>query len=120
MFELMREARVLIFPSELYEGMPMSIVESFACGVPTIAARLGAMKEMIEDGRTGLLFEPADANDLATQVRWVFSHDPEIGAMGRAARAEYTAHYTAASNCPRLIAIYELAIAQRHKLASIT
>jgi glycosyltransferase involved in cell wall biosynthesis len=117
----MQGARVLVFPSELYEGMPMSIVESFACGVPVIAARLGAMKEMIEDRRTGLFFSPADASGLATQVRWAFHHDPEITAMGRAARAEYTAHYTAASNCPRLIAIYEQAVAQRQRReASIT
>ena len=91
----------------------MSIVESFACGVPPIAARLGAMKEMIEERRTGLFFDPADASGLATQVRWAFRHDPEITAMGHAVRAEYTARYTAASNCPRLISIYKQAIAQR-------
>jgi glycosyltransferase involved in cell wall biosynthesis len=114
--KLMRElrgARVLVFPSRWYEGMPMSIVEAFACGVPTIASRLGGMREMIEDGRTGLLVAPADAADLAAKVSWAFSHDAEIDALGRAARAEYEAHYTAASNCARLIEIYRQAIEQR-------
>jgi glycosyltransferase involved in cell wall biosynthesis len=109
----LRGARVLVFPSRWYEGMPMSIVEAFACGVPTIASRLGGMREMIEDGRTGLLVAPADAADLAAKVSWAFSHDAEIDALGRAARAEYEAHYTAASNCARLIEIYRQAIEQR-------
>ena len=117
----LRGARVLVFPSQWYEAMPMSIVESFACGVPTIAARLGSMNEMIENRRTGLLFSPADASDLATQVRWAFHHDIEITEMGRAARAQYTSRYTAASNCPRLIEIYQQAILERRsRLESIT
>ena len=111
----MRGARVLIFPSELYEGMPMSIVEAFACGVPLIAARLGAMTEMIEEGTTGIFFDPADADGLARQIRWAFSHDSEMAAMGQAARAEYLARYTAASNCPQLIAIYEQAISEQQR-----
>jgi glycosyltransferase involved in cell wall biosynthesis len=109
----LRSARVLVFPSRWYEGMPMSIVEAFACGVPTIASRLGGMREMIEDGRTGLLVAPADAADLAATVSWAFSHDAEIDALGRAARAEYEKHYTAAANCTRLIEIYRQAIEQR-------
>jgi len=110
----LRGARFLLFPSQWYEAMPMSIIEAFACGVPVIAARLGAMSEMIEDHRTGLFFSPADSVDLATQLHWAFSHDTEIIQMGDAARAEYSARYTAALNRPRLIEIYQQAIEQRN------
>ena len=112
---LMRElrgARILVFPSEWYEGMPMTIVEAFACGVPTIAARLGGMSEMIDDGKNGLLVAPADPQDLAARLRWAFEHKDELAAIGRAARAEYEARYTGAPNCARLIEIYEQAIEQ--------
>ena len=110
---LMRElrgARILVFPSEWYEGMPMAIIEAFACGVPTIASRLGGMREMIDDGKNGLLVAPADPEDLATRLRWAFDHEGELAALGRAGRAEYEARYTAAANCARLIDIYRKVI----------
>jgi len=110
LLEELRGARVLVFPSEWYEGMPMAIVEAFACGVPCVAARLGGMREMIEDGVNGLLFAPGDPDELAAKLRWAFEHEAELAAIGRAARAEYEARYTAATNCARLLEIYRQAI----------
>ncbi len=110
---LMRElrgARMLVFPSEWYEGMPMAIVEAFACGVPTVASRLGGMQEMIDDGKNGLLVPPADPEGLASKLRWAFDHEDELTAIGRAARVEYEARYTAAANCAQLIDIYRQVI----------
>src|SRR5262249_37196696 len=52
----LRDARFLLFPSEWYEGFPMTLAESFACGTPVICSRLGAMQEIVADGRTGLHF----------------------------------------------------------------
>jgi glycosyltransferase involved in cell wall biosynthesis len=106
----LRGARMLVFPSEWYEGMPMAIVEAFACGVPTIASRLGGMQEMIDDGKNGLLVAPADPEDLAIRLRWAFDHEGELASIGRAARTEYEAHYTAAANCAQLIDIYRQVI----------
>ena len=51
----MRSAAVMVFPSEWYEGMPLSLIEAFAAGLPVLASRLGAMESMIADGRTGIL-----------------------------------------------------------------
>ena len=65
----MGESGVLIFPSTWYEGLPRTIVESFAKGTPVIASRLGSMTELVEDGRTGYLFAPGDAAELADRVR---------------------------------------------------
>jgi len=107
---LMKYARFLVFPSELYEGMPRTIIEGFACGVPVIASRLGAMQEIVEDGRTGLHFTPGDANDLAAKVEWAWTHPAEMAEMGRAARAEYEATYTAERNYQHLMSIYQRVI----------
>jgi len=70
----LRRAKFMVMPSEWYEGFPMTIREAFACGKPVIASRLGAMAEIIEDGRTGLLFEPGNAQELTEKVRWMFKH----------------------------------------------
>ena len=107
----MKGARFLIFPSEWYEGFPVTIAEAFACGVPVVCSRLGAMQELIADGRTGLHFTPGDATDLAQKVEWAWSHPDPIRAMGREAREEYLSKYTAEKNYPLLMGIYERAMA---------
>jgi len=106
-------ARFLVFASEWYENFPVTIAESFACGTPVICSRLGAMEEIVGDGRTGLHFAPADAEDLAAKVEWCWNHPDQLRAMGIRARAEYEAKYTAEENYPQLMEIYNRAL-QNH------
>jgi len=47
------------------EGMPLAVLEAWAAGVPVIASRVGGLPEMIEKGKTGLLFDFPDAGQLA-------------------------------------------------------
>jgi len=89
----------------------MTVVETFACGVSVVASRLGAMAEVVEDGRTGLHFTPGDAEDLAAKVEWAWTHPQRMLEMGREARAEYQAKYTAQRNYRMLMDIYQQAIA---------
>ncbi len=112
-FSLMRRASFLVFPSEWYEGFPMTIAEAFACGLPVVASRLGAMAEILEDGRTGLLFEPGNPEDLAAKVVWAWTHPEEMRRMGSAARQEFEEKYTAEKNYQMLMQIYEQARAKR-------
>lgn len=108
--EAMKGAAFLVFPSEWYEGLPMTIIEAFACGVPVITTRLGTMAEVVADGVTGLHYTPGDAGDLAAKVRWAHENPEAMAAMGRAARREFEARYTAAQNLSQMLAIYERAI----------
>ncbi|MGD9715345.1 MAG: glycosyltransferase family 4 protein [Thermomicrobiales bacterium] len=114
----MHGARALVVPSLLYENFPMTIVEAFASGLPVLASNLGAMAEIVDDGRTGLLFEPGNAADLAAKVRWAASHPHEMAHMGANARAEYESKYSAEINYLQLIAIYEQAIELRRQRAT--
>ena len=108
---LMRGARVLVFPSLWYEGAPMTIVEAFACGLPVIASNLGSMAETVTHEKTGLLFDPGDAADLARKVTWAFGHPEAMETMRGNARSEFEEKYTADRNYEMLMAIYETAIA---------
>jgi glycosyltransferase involved in cell wall biosynthesis len=113
-FAQLATARALIFPSRSYEGgFPLSILEAYATGVPVIASRLGNMAELVQDGSTGLLFRPGDAQDLADKVQWASDHPVELARMGGEARQVYEARFTAEANYSSLIAIYEAAIARR-------
>lgn len=109
-FDLMKNARLTIFPSEWYETFGMSVIESFACGVPVVASRLGAMEEIIENERTGLHFTPGDPEDLAEKIKWAWTHPQEMAKMGQEARREYEAKYTAERNYKMLMDIYKIAI----------
>lgn len=109
-----RKARFLIFSSEWYETFGLTMVEAFASGVPVICSRMGAMEEIVDDGRTGFHFTPGDAQDLAEKVEWAWSHPERMRLMGEEARQEYENKYTAEKNYPRLMEIYQHAIAMAH------
>ncbi|MDB5805465.1 MAG: transferase [Betaproteobacteria bacterium] len=109
-YERMRGAACLVLPSIWYENFPRVLVEAFACGLPVIASRLGAMAELIEDGVSGLLFTPADARDFADKLAWAQAHPEQMRRMGEAAREVYLRNYTSRANFAQLSAIYRDAL----------
>lgn len=108
--ECLKNSVALIFPSVWYEGMPMSIIESFSMGKPVIASNLGAMSEMIEDGKTGLLFEPGISEDLISKVNWAIGHKEKMKQMGINAIKVYEEKYTPEKNYQLLMNIYHKVI----------
>ncbi len=109
-FGLMKRARFLVFPSESYETFGLVLIEAFACGLPVLAAGLGAAEEIVRDGSTGLLFACGEADDLAEKASWLWTHPDEGERMGRQARKEYEEKYTAERNYGRLMQIYRIAL----------
>ena len=110
-FDAMKRAQFLVMPSVCFEGFPLVLVEAFAHGLPVVCSRLGGMAEVVEDGVTGLHFEPGDAADLADKVAQL-SADPErCRAMGRAARDRFTSEYEESQNIRYLERIYQDAAA---------
>lgn len=71
--KLVREARCTIYPSEWYENCPFSIMESEMYGTPVIGANIGGIPELIQDGKTGLLFESGKADDLKEKIEKVWN-----------------------------------------------
>jgi glycosyltransferase involved in cell wall biosynthesis len=110
---LMRNADMLVFPSEWYETFGRVAAEAFAAGTPVIAANTGAAAELVEHGRTGLKFRPGDPEDLVTQVEWALSHSAELRSMREEVRAEFEAKYTAERNYRALMEIYEAALERK-------
>lgn len=106
----MASSTAVICPSEWYEPFGRVVVEAFAVSTPVIASRLGGLEEIIEDGVTGLLFEPGNVDDLAAKITWAAEHPEEMRRMGENARREYVAKYTPERNYEMLMDIYQQAI----------
>ena len=111
----MSRAAALVVPSIWYENFPRTIVEAFACGLPVIASRIGALAEIVRDGETGLLFEPGNARDLADKLAWAQAHPKQMALMGRNARAQYEVEFSAEVNYRRLMDIYEEVLVGRRE-----
>ena len=103
----MCSAIALVLPSIWYENFPRTLVEAFACGLPVIASRIGALAELVRDGETGLLFEPGNPQDLAAKLAWAKSHPETMMEMGHKARSQYLAEFSAEVNYRILMDIYE-------------
>jgi len=102
-------AAALVVPS-ISETFGLVILEAFATGTPVIASRIEPFAELVENGETGLLFEPGNPVDLADKIMWALAHPKQMIAMGRRARLCYEARYTASRNYERLVTIYRDAI----------
>ena len=110
---LLGEALCLVVPSIWYETFGRTIIEAYATGTPVVASRLGAMAELVDDGRTGLLFEPGHSADLALKIQSLLENPARSLEMRRPARREYEEKYTAETNFRMLMTIYEEAAAMK-------
>lgn len=68
---LIAKAACSVYPSEWYENCPFSVIESQVYGTPVIGSRIGGIPELISEGKTGLLFEAGNDNDLEQKLRFI-------------------------------------------------
>ncbi len=106
-YDIVGNAACLVFPSEWYETFGRVAIEAFAKGTPVVASNIGAIAELVEHQRNGLLFRPSDPADLAAKINWLLDRPQELKQMRLSARAEFDVKYTANDNCNRLIEIYQ-------------
>jgi glycosyltransferase involved in cell wall biosynthesis len=83
--DLLRSSTVLVRPSTL-EGMPLTVLEAMASGIPVVATDVGGTPELVEHGVTGYLVKPGDARAVATAVLEIARDPDQAVSMGRTAR----------------------------------
>jgi glycosyltransferase involved in cell wall biosynthesis len=111
--EQMARSIALVMPGHCYENSPLAVLEAFAAGLPVIASRIGALAEVVQDGVTGMLVEPGDAQDLRSRLDWALAHPDRMTGMGKAARQQYLDRYTPGHNLRALTAIYRRVLPAR-------
>jgi len=108
------DSSFVVFPSACYEGFPRAVLEAMAYRKAVVASNLGGRPEMVDDGKTGLLFESGNPHDLRQKVLRLIERREECVQLGQRARERYLQEYTPEQNYKQLMNIYEAAIA-RHK-----
>ncbi|MES2502731.1 MAG: glycosyltransferase family 4 protein [Pseudomonadota bacterium] len=104
------KASVVVVPSEWYENCPMSVLEAMAYGKPVVGSRMGGIPELIEDGKTGLLYEAGNVNELAAAINKLMVSDKLRQEMGAAGRQRVIQNFSLDKHHKGLIEIYQFAL----------
>ena len=105
---LLRGVDCVIMPSLVPEAGPIVPREALACGVPVLAAKLGALPEVIAEGENGFTFDPSTPQDLATILRRIASDSSVLTRLRVGARSSRS--FTLAQHAEQVCAVYDRAL----------
>ena len=103
-------SRVVVMCSTWFEGFPMVLAEAMLRGKPVICPRIGGLPEIVDEGDTGLLFGPGDAEELGERIQYLWDRPDLCRKMGQAGREKALREYSPARYYERLVAAYGKAI----------
>ncbi|MGI6086034.1 MAG: glycosyltransferase family 4 protein [Acetivibrionales bacterium] len=110
---IIKNSKFTVLPSEWYENSPMSVFESMAYGKAVIGSNIGGIPELIEHGKTGMIFESKNSEQLAQQINYLAGHPKTAGEMGREARRKAELEYGKEKHFERIEQIYKKLIIKR-------
>ena len=102
-------SRIFIMPSIWYEGFPGVLLEAMLHAKPIICSRVGGLPEIVEDGITGLLFEPGNVKELAAKINFLFNKPELCIKMGTAGREKVLSNYSPQRYYDQLLEVYKKA-----------
>lgn len=88
--------------ASLFEGMPNVVMEAMAMGKPVIATDVNGARELMQDGRTGLIVPPKDPEALARAIASIIDDPLQLESFGRAGKERVAAHFTMQRMADRL------------------
>jgi glycosyltransferase involved in cell wall biosynthesis len=103
--EIMAASDLFCQPT-LYEGLSVAVLEAMSLGLPVVASEVDGVVELIDDGRTGLLVPPGDAEELAGALIRLLGNAAERKRIGDAARREIFDRYEPRESVRRIERVY--------------
>lgn len=104
--KLICDAKFSVFPSECNENCPFSVMESVSYGTPVIGADIGGVPELIEEGKTGYLFQSGNAKELSEKIQYLWNQESVLEQM--TAECQKVIFDTASSYCKKLLQYYNV------------
>ncbi len=102
---------VCVLPTLKREGLPRAVIEGMAYGVTPVVTSAGGSKELIVDGESGLVIEPASAAAISGAVNFLAADPGRNRAMGQAARHRISSHFSVKATVEKTLALYRELIA---------
>ena len=96
-----------VIPSEWYDNLPNTLLESYAFKKCVVATDIGSLTENIINGETGLLFKYKDANDLQKKVITLFTDTEKAIDMGSKSRLFLDLKYNTKIHIKKLLSIFK-------------
>jgi glycosyltransferase involved in cell wall biosynthesis len=116
--QLIARCSFSVFPSNAYETLGKSILESYAWGRPVIASDLGSRREFVDHGATGLLYPPGNRDELAHCIAFLFDRRDLAEKMGVIARRRLRQDHDPVRHVDALLEIYSQ-LAPRKKIYAL-
>lgn len=107
---MLREHDVFVLPTH-FEAFPGVVLEAMQFSLPVVATRVGAIPEMVDDEKTGLLYDKGHVNELADRIEQLLRNDERRQALGAAGRKKFESHYTLAQFERNMKEVFDLVIA---------
>jgi len=99
-------ADVFVAPST-QDNLPNTVMEALACGVPSVAFKIGGMPDMIDHCQNGYLAQPFEIEDLAQGIAWVIEEPERHQKLSYNARQKVEQEFTLQQEGSRYLKLYE-------------
>jgi glycosyltransferase involved in cell wall biosynthesis len=116
LLDLYRQADIFVLPTTS-DLSPWAVLEAMASGCPVITTPVGAIPEIVQEGRTGLLVPVGEAAPLAEAIRTLIADPQQRRAMGERGRQFVEQHYDAAVNVPAILQVMKEFVDQHRRAA---
>ncbi len=105
--QMIASSRFTVLPSHAYETLGKSILESYAWSRPVVASDLGSRRELVDPGKTGLLYEVGNVEQLAESMSYLAERPQLAAEMGAAGRHVVETQHAPETHYRALVQLYE-------------
>lgn len=104
--KLLSSCSVMILPT-YNEGLPMTLIESMGCHIPVITTPVGAIPEVVVEGKTGYLVEPGKIEQITSKLEYILSMPNDLSVVTNNAHNFYKNMFTSDVILPKWREIYD-------------
>jgi glycosyltransferase involved in cell wall biosynthesis len=114
----LRAAAFAVVPSRCYENAPFAAIEAIACGRPVVAWRGGSLADVVEHGRSGVLFDALEPASLAAACRQLAAAPDLVDRLAAGARERYLEYHAPSAALERRERLYTTVLDERRRARS--